>query len=250
MNNKKTFVNHEEIMDQFVFSFPETPELFKQAVQKTVEKNLYQKQPISRSDNDYTSTTDNTHNRTWKTLKVVTASLCILIIGVVVYSAESAFSYDQFSIDDRQVEKSFTSETTTEKTSDKIISIPEQTIEIDSRTTARVINSTISPSGIILNIQFITTSDYSNKSSRNYNSTKYYVEDSNGNRKLLIGYPGDAARSVKLGVNWSADIDDFDTDSEYIKMIPYTIPGNSITSNYIPGTEIMDEEHSFIIRLK
>lgn len=230
-------------MNNFSFTFPETPNSFKQAVHNSVENNLNQKSSITLKDNDNKSITNNIRNKSFKFLKV--ASFVLIICGTI-YFIESSVVNDQFVIDDNQVEKPFTSETMIENTSDRIISIPEQTIEIDNRTTAYVINSTISPSGIVLNIQFTTTSEYSNESSRNYNSTNYYIEDSSGNRKLLIGYPGDAAKSVKLGINWSANIDDFDINSDYIKMIPYTID----TNRYIPGKEIIDEEHAFIIKLK
>lgn len=55
---------------------------------------------------------------------------------------------------------------------------------------------------------------------------------------------------VQSGTNWSAETNNFDMNSDYIKMIPYTIDYDSATGKEIPGTEVIDEEHAFIIRLK
>lgn len=82
-----------------------------------------------------------------------------------------------------------------------------------------------------------------------YTYANYYVEDSNGNRKSLIDADG-AAMYVQSGTNWSAEINNFEMNSDYIKMIPYTIDYDSATGKEIPGTEVIDEEHAFIIRLK
>lgn len=143
----------------------------------------------------------------------------------------------------------FTFEAAVDKSSGKTTYIPEQTIDIENGVTAHIANSTISPSAMILNIEFTIAGDNELNLFQKYTSVNYYVEDSNGNRNSLID-AGGAASFVQSGTNWSAEINNFDMNSDYIKMIPYTTDYNSETGKDIPGTEITDEEHAFIIRLK
>lgn len=143
----------------------------------------------------------------------------------------------------------FEFETTIDKTSIQVTDIPEQTIEIENGIVAHVVNSTIVPSAILLNLKFDISGECGDELSNKYTSANYYVEDSKGNRKLLIDANG-AANFLQCGINWFAEINDFDMDSEYIKMIPYTVDYDKETGKEILGTEKIDEEHAFIIRLK
>lgn len=143
----------------------------------------------------------------------------------------------------------FTFEAAVDKSSGQTAYIPEQTIEIEDGITAHVTNSTISPLAIMLNIKFTITGENEEMLSKKYTDAHYCVEDSNGNRKFLINVDS-AASSVQCGTNWSAEINNFDMNSDYIKMIPYTIDYDAETEKEIPGTEVVDEEHAFIIKLK
>lgn len=152
-------------------------------------------------------------------------------------------------INDEWEKVPFTFEASVDKSSGQTAYIPEQTIEIEDGITAYVTNSTISPSAIMLNIQFNITGEYIDELSAKYTYANYYMEDSNGNRKNLI-HVGGAASTVQSGTEWFAKINNFDMNSDYIKMIPYTIDYDSETGKEIPGTEVVDEEHAFIINLK
>lgn len=358
MNNKKTLLEHEEIMNQFVFSFPETPELFKQSVQEAVENNLNQ-DSINKSNNHISqSLTCSKPRYAWKASKVAIMFLCLLLIGgpacafgfskinqhldkygydvpeemintetnatsdeyliidevymdgtfltftahlpegatVIPFESSdhvyvngqnclleqfeqgseepesyfclvdlTAFNQEtnvdtilsgdtvlvemELFINDEWERVSFTFEAAVDKSSGQTAYIPEQTIKIEDGITAYITNSTIAPSAIMLNIKFTITGENEEMLSKKYTDAHYYVEDSNGNRISLIDNDS-AASFVQSGTNWSAEINNFDMNSDYIKMIPYTIDYDSETGKEIPGTEVVDEEHAFIIKLK
>lgn len=140
----------------------------------------------------------------------------------------------------------FTFEATVDKSSGNTVSIPEQTIEIDDGITAQVSDSTISPTAILLNIHFSASGDNADTRLEKYTSWHYYTEDSNGNRFLLE----DISRSAQCGEDWFAEITDFDRNSDYIKLIPYTLDYDPVMDKEIYGTEKADEEHAFVIHLK
>lgn len=60
----------------------------------------------------------------------------------------------------------------------------------------------------------------------------------------------DIDRFLQCGEDWFAEITDFDRDSDYIKLIPYTIDYDPVIDKEIYGTEKADEEHAFVIQLK
>ena len=152
-------------------------------------------------------------------------------------------------INDEWEKVPFTFEAAVDKSSSQTTYIPEQTIEIENGITAHIINSTLSPSAIMLNMTFTITGEDEKMLSNKYTYANYYVEDSNGNRMSLIDANG-AANSVQCGTSWSAEINNFDMNSNYIKMIPYSIDYDFETGKEIPGTEVVDEEHAFTIYLK
>lgn len=357
--NNKTLLEHEEIMNQFVFNFLETPESFKQSVQEAVENNLNQ-DSINKSNNHISqSPTCSKPRYAWKASKVAIMVLCLLLIGGPVcafgfskinqhldkygydvpeemINTEITATSDEYLIIDEvymdgtfltftahlperatvipfessdhvyvngqnclleQFEQGseepgsyfclvnltyfnqetnvdtilsgdtilvemelfindeweripFTFEAAIDKSSGQTASVPEQTIEIEDGITAHVTNSTIAPSAIMLNIEFTITGEKEEILSKKYTDAHYFVEDSNGNRKSLIMNVDSAANSVHCGTNWSTEINNFDTNSNYIKMIPYTIDYDAETGKEIPGTEVVDEDHAFIIKLK